>query len=718
MILLISPDTPGHRTTIEVLQKILNLHYPHYSTVLHLLNYRTLSSTDPTRFVFEHHKANLAKLQKYVPKVELIIYDFFAIEGYLLGQKYNIPHICSVPAVMGPRFFEPPLLCQEAERWVKELKLHPKQISDGLIVEGTHQLVWNYKKLHEAKIQGLATYSFVGAGLQFSAPAVAQLAQTRSSKYVYFSLGTVVPNSIYHQHPKTRQFIIDLCRTIIYFVASLEDYTLLVSLPVYLQEHIHLSAEMGKRVTFDSYMPQTDLLRHASLFITHGGGNSFHEALYLQCPMLVIPFFGDQHQVAEYVNQHQLGIGLTWGKSVTTDQSSDMKDFPQLVSSICQLLLKPPPRTNFTKVVNSREENLATIQSVLDIYLPTSFPDTFASGDLLFGTTKDRLHLVKHYGIEDQFQIGTQAEGKYLTLEALSIPVPTLIDQWNDLLRTYSWSKLKTMKKLDAILPQLARYKDFVVRRHPQALTIEDPIQVTAKPLLHMCCLGLEFFLLEGHTIHFTFNDYSALHNPGTRSELAHLVKFVQDVPEAAKQIRVWRYLPQLEKYVAKPVKIIFLPSPLCPFQPETHQRLKRVLQKLVPSGFWFQSRVKTQRSICTKMESRHLERSDLYDISGFRVIYPWFQPLEGLAKTWQRKFGGKLSATERGKVLYLIGKWEECWFEIQFWPTILYQCFEYEHALIYKGTPSAALRAKSEALREKEHQLQNLIDDKVLIPY
>ncbi|MGV2806296.1 glycosyl transferase family 1, partial [Clostridium perfringens] len=37
-----------------------------------------------------------------------------------------------------------------------------------------------------------------------------------------------------------------------------------------------------------NYVPQTDVLQHAKLFITHGGMNSTHEGLYYGVPLIVI----------------------------------------------------------------------------------------------------------------------------------------------------------------------------------------------------------------------------------------------------------------------------------------------------------------------------------------------------------------------------------------------------------------------------------------------
>lgn len=50
------------------------------------------------------------------------------------------------------------------------------------------------------------------------------------------------------------------------------------------------------------------------LFITHGGYNSFQEAIYASTPMIVIPLFGDQKRNARLVQKHEIGLRLDKSK--------------------------------------------------------------------------------------------------------------------------------------------------------------------------------------------------------------------------------------------------------------------------------------------------------------------------------------------------------------------------------------------------------------------
>ncbi len=55
------------------------------------------------------------------------------------------------------------------------------------------------------------------------------------------------------------------------------------------------------------FVPQLEVLQHASLFITHGGMNSVNESMYYGIPMLVVPMGNDQPTVANRIDELKLG---------------------------------------------------------------------------------------------------------------------------------------------------------------------------------------------------------------------------------------------------------------------------------------------------------------------------------------------------------------------------------------------------------------------------
>ncbi|RCN32247.1 UDP-glucoronosyl and UDP-glucosyl transferase [Ancylostoma caninum] len=65
-----------------------------------------------------------------------------------------------------------------------------------------------------------------------------------------------------------------------------------------------------------TWMPQTDMLSHPNVraFITHGGYNSFQEAVLAGVPLITIPLFGDQSKNARLAEHHGFSLVLLKGE--------------------------------------------------------------------------------------------------------------------------------------------------------------------------------------------------------------------------------------------------------------------------------------------------------------------------------------------------------------------------------------------------------------------
>ncbi len=57
-------------------------------------------------------------------------------------------------------------------------------------------------------------------------------------------------------------------------------------------------------------VPQLDVLQRARLFVTHGGANSVHEALYYRVPLVLVPQMFEQEMNARQVVVNGAGICL------------------------------------------------------------------------------------------------------------------------------------------------------------------------------------------------------------------------------------------------------------------------------------------------------------------------------------------------------------------------------------------------------------------------
>jgi hypothetical protein len=92
---------------------------------------------------------------------------------------------------------------------------------------------------------------------------------------------------------------------------------------------------------YDS-VDQVEILSRSDVFVTHGGSNSFHEAVIQKVPMIVIPFFGDQLLVANQTENLGLGIMVGGSKSIDTHNTGKFLNkqlAKNIVKSIDSILL-------------------------------------------------------------------------------------------------------------------------------------------------------------------------------------------------------------------------------------------------------------------------------------------------------------------------------------------------------------------------------------------
>ena len=122
---------------------------------------------------------------------------------------------------------------------------------------------------------------------------------------VYVALGTLysrtghAPRRLNGFYQRCIDALADIARPV---VISAGDWAASLRLPAE-AEHIIIRESV----------PQLAVLSHAAVFITHGGMNSVHEALYYGIPMLLVPQQAEQEAVAAQVVSRGAGISLGRG---------------------------------------------------------------------------------------------------------------------------------------------------------------------------------------------------------------------------------------------------------------------------------------------------------------------------------------------------------------------------------------------------------------------
>ncbi|WP_284035478.1 macrolide family glycosyltransferase [Neobacillus sp. 114] len=155
------------------------------------------------------------------------------------------------------------------------------------------------------------SYKFVGPSISLRATQENfDHTPIKGKSLIYISLGTVFNQAI---------DFYKLC----FQAFGNTDHTVVMSIG----EKTQLSdlGEIPKNFIVKNYVPQTEVLKYTSVFITHGGMNSVHEGLYYGVPLIVIPQSADQPIIAGQVAK--LGAGITLQmQNLTANQLSETLD--------------------------------------------------------------------------------------------------------------------------------------------------------------------------------------------------------------------------------------------------------------------------------------------------------------------------------------------------------------------------------------------------------
>jgi UDP:flavonoid glycosyltransferase YjiC (YdhE family) len=259
---------------------------------------------------------------------DLVLYDFTALEGRLLGELLGVPSWSSIPGLVGPlmdrEYLVASLASDENQSAIADIERRYgyrvdldaiEIISNCLHMPGERNLLWSYPTITPSDFlagRQEAVYDFVG----YLASRRARADPLPSSPArVYLSFGTEVMDNLWYKHEQTPKLMGE-------FIAELGL--------LWRDRDIEMVfTTQGKRV-LDTYpanwsvrdsVDQQRALNESHAFITHGGSNSFHEALLYRVPMVVAPFFGDQMLVARTAAALGVGVDMTKDDYLDTDVS-------------------------------------------------------------------------------------------------------------------------------------------------------------------------------------------------------------------------------------------------------------------------------------------------------------------------------------------------------------------------------------------------------------
>lgn len=344
-ILIFSPPFDGH---LNILKKMVEIYKNDYEFKIIITGWKNihpkleriedittinakfkLFKTDPAIWTFERvYKlldSAIDTTKKFKP--DLIIYDFFSLEGYLTGKILNIPVWSSIPAMLGPndnkKYLRNKLNLSINQKYIKKtfdkykIKINNSDIeliSDGFHIAGDVNLVWSFPKITDKHYKKNRKGKFIFIGnptSKFKSKNINHFGR----KKIYLSFGTVVMNNLWNRQNETR----------IYLQKFIKNLTELWKN----KEYEITFVTQGKKILPNypanwrivSYADQIEELKNTDLFITHGGSNSCHEAINTKTQMISIPFFGDQPLVGQQIERLGIGINLVEKNHIDTIES-------------------------------------------------------------------------------------------------------------------------------------------------------------------------------------------------------------------------------------------------------------------------------------------------------------------------------------------------------------------------------------------------------------
>ncbi|GAB6435908.1 MULTISPECIES: macrolide family glycosyltransferase [Bacillus] len=234
---------------------------------------------------------------------DFVIYDIFGA-GELVKEYLQIPGIVSSPIFLIPTEFLETLPFHPNA----EMPFHPDEISEQLLYRLEREFgVKPKNNLQFMHNKGDITLVYTSRYFQpnsdsfrenniFIGPSISKrktnvefpLESLKDKKVIYISMGTLLEGL---------EPFFNTC------IDAFSDFDGLVVMAIGDRNDRSKIKKAPGNFIIASYVPQTEVLSEADIFITHGGMNSVHDAIYFKVPFVIIPHDKDQPMIAQRLTE-------------------------------------------------------------------------------------------------------------------------------------------------------------------------------------------------------------------------------------------------------------------------------------------------------------------------------------------------------------------------------------------------------------------------------
>lgn len=255
-------------------------------------------------------------------KPDAIIHDSLCAWGLIIARSLKLQSICSIstfaisPRVAVTSFRDAwdfgAMMLESASDLVKFFRIGAALRREYGFAQAVppemysnfsdRNIIYTSAELQPYSASFPANFRFVGASIEEKAPD-SDFAQSNfplpdaPQRCIYISLGTLFNNNL----PFYK-----MC------IEALSGVDARVIMSIGKKIAVQDLGTLPSNISAYSFVPQLDVLRKSDVFITHGGMNSVHEALWFGVPTVIVPQAADQKFVSKRLDA--LGAGIRIAK--------------------------------------------------------------------------------------------------------------------------------------------------------------------------------------------------------------------------------------------------------------------------------------------------------------------------------------------------------------------------------------------------------------------